>query len=141
MINSHKDLFFPRIDISSDVLTCDGYVSVRVRNSYAWNIKMLFYVLLVDLVTMATFVFYQMELPITFLSVLPAILNIYLVVMPYEQQEKLFKLDSRWLTLYYLVATIMFVFLLAFGLMFLTILMTFQYSEHGYYPSIGWGFM
>ena len=79
-----------------------------------------------------------MELPVTVLSVIPAIVNIYLVVMPYQTQAKLFKADSKWMTLYYFVACVMIIVQLSFAFMFLTILLTFQYSYRGYYPSVGW---
>ena len=77
-------------DAGDFVETCDGYPSIRLRNSFCWNMKMLFYVLFCDLATMISFTLYQMEVSVAFISFLPALLNIWVLTLNSDTKKKLF---------------------------------------------------
>lgn len=103
---------------------------------------MLIYLFIFDLTTMFIFVFWQFEVPITLVSLIPAILNIYLLVMPKDKLKSLVTIKSpnSW-TAFYCSAGLLVVALATFTLLFFTAIIGFKYKTRGYYPSIGWCFM
>ena len=103
---------------------------------------MLFYVFIFDIAVMIAFVFWQVEVSVAFLSLLPGLINIWVLNLKPEAKKTIFKYSNGhvWTAFYVLVGLIMS-FMIGFAFLFGTTVIAFQYRHEGYYPSVGWGFM
>ena len=78
---------------------------------------------MVDLTTMIVFVFWQMEVPIVIFSLIPMILNIWLLFIQDETKRSLFKHSNNLIiTVFYVVMGIILITYLSIGLIFLSVM-------------------
>ena len=119
----------------------DGYPSEAMRNAHCWNMKLLAYALILNLVCAVAFVFWQMSTPIICFAILPMIFNVWLLVQENEAIQRWMQHTHKavfWVV--YSVLGSISVIGFAFMIVFIVSLCGFSYDELGYYPSIGYGF-
>lgn len=120
--------------------TYDGYPSLQIRDATAWNMKMMFYVLVLDIATMCAFVFWQMEVPVVCLSLLPLILNAYLLIQG-ETTHKAVVCNRAVLLSTLLFIAALFFLSASYSTIFFVNLCSYDYLQAGYFPSLGEGIM
>ncbi len=103
---------------------------------------MLFYVFIFDIAIMIAFVFWQVEVSVAFLSLLPGLINIWVLNIKPEAKKAIFKYSNGhvW-TAFYVLAGLIMSFMIGFAFLFGTTVIAFKYRPDGYYPAVGWGFM
>ena len=121
----------------------DGYPSLKLRDSHCRNVELLFYALLCDAICMAALVYWQMEVPLALLSLIPLLANAsWLVFFDQAQQAVLVRQSNKARCVVYSVYVFggVFVVFAAF-LALMSVIALFTQSYEAYYPALGWGFM
>ena len=120
--------------------TYDGYPSSQIRDATAWNMKMMFYVLILDIATMFAFVFWQMEVPVVCLSLLPLTLNAYLLIQGETSRKAVVCNRAVFISILVFISAL-FCLSAAYSIVFFVNLCSYDYIQAGYFPSLGEGIM
>ena len=123
--------------------TCDGYPSVRLRDTTCWNIKMIIYTLIFNITLIGILFYWKIATPMILVILIPIILNILFLLSGEEKRRALLTKEGKnWLLIsFYSVMALITLFAAVLSVFFLIAITSFDYKYELYYPSIGWGFL
>ena len=72
---------------SSQRITCDGYPSVRLRDSTCWNVKMMFYSTIFNITLVSILFYWKIAIPMLLLILVPMGLNVWWLATAEERRK------------------------------------------------------
>ena len=123
--------------------TCDGYPSVRLRDTTCWNIKMIIYSLIFNITVIGILFYWKIATPMLLIILRPIVLNILFLLASEEKRRTILQREGKnWLLIsFYSIMALITLATAVLSVFFLIAITSFNYKYELYYPSIGWGFL